>query len=37
MKRLSDFVESKAFALAMLVLMSAVAIGLFQATLHLAK
>ena len=37
MKTLSGFVSGKAFAVTMLILMFAVAVGLFQATIYLAK
>jgi hypothetical protein len=37
MKDLSDFVNGKGFAVTMLMLMLAVAVGLFQATIYLAK
>ena len=36
MKNLSRFVNGKAFAVTMLILMFAVAVALFQATIHLA-
>ena len=37
MKTLSRFVNGKAFAFTMLILMFALAVGLFQATIDLAK
>jgi len=37
MKNLSEFVNGNGFAVAALILMFAVAIGAFQATIHLAK
>ena len=37
MKNLSDFVNGKAFAATMLILMFTVAVALFQATMYLAK
>jgi len=37
MKNLSDFVNGNGFAVAALILMFAVAIGVFHATIHLAR
>jgi len=36
-KKLSNFVNGKGFAVVVIILMTASAIGLFQATIHLLK